>query len=942
MHNLPLVQALLPLRSCIVTLRWLADSQPGFLHHVPLHAWVRNLAGSPANFSHYLIVEPLENGHIQYTQGDGYRFRLTAIQGGEALLETVLQQLKKLPGSAKASKAGQHFANNLELQSINDAFEHHAVKHVAELSCFDQNDLWLETAFWARQPSFTLAFSTPARLVRDKLSLQTEDAANKTSSLKGKQRYCRDKDHLTWSLLTQRLTDTLINLHQHHTGERLQRMPWPDAQTDSAVAFWVDHRYAANANGQRKDASGLLAQVHIRLAADFPSELLALLVFGQYTGIGQNRGFGMGQYQLLDEYLQAASPKPGAVKSLLAKALEEQNLAQVVDEAYSRNEASEQDKSALLMQLHQRRQQITQASYRPDPLQAQEIAKPDGGTRLLSIPSWQDRVLQRAVTAILAPTLDQLWMKHSYGYRRGHSRQQARDEINRYIQQGYNWILESDIANFFDTVCWQNLQQRLQLLFPNEPLLSLLMQWITCPRDENETTHHARSKGLPQGAPISPLLANLLLDDLDQDMLAKGHIIIRYADDFVLLFKTEAQAKSALPDIQASLQEHGLDISLEKTQIVPAKRGFRYLGYLFIDGYAIETTKKNREEEQELRATYKPANHTRPIQAIGEREALGTILIVAGEVATLFSEQERLVVEQYDKRHSYCWNSLAAVLLIGPHQITTPALKTAMGKGVPVHFANGFGRYQGVAAGQEPSHLGVGFWLLQTQHLQNTTKALEVSKALVRARLVGQRALLQHRDKQAPELNKYHRITSKIEKADNLEQLRGYEGESAKLLWAFFQRHLTPDWQFSGRNRRPPKDPVNAMLSLGYSFIYSIVDSINRVVGLYPWQGAYHQNKGSHKTLASDLMEPYRYIVERVVLTLINRCQIKPDDFSTTDKGCQMSSEARKTLLNELLVQLTRSSDTAPSLLNSMKDQALSLAISCKTGQTFQAWKPKI
>lgn len=950
MHN-PLIHPLLPLRSCIVTLRWLSASQPGFLHNVPLHAWIRTLAGSPDNFSDYMIVEPLENGHIHYRKGDGYRFRLTALSGGEALLGTLLKKLQTLPESVSKKKANQAFTNNLELVSIEDTLERHKVTDVAELTCFDENALWLETALWARQPWFKIAFTTPARLIKAKDDQDSEEKPTSGANIpKGKQRFCRDKTHLTWPLITQRVTDTLINLYQRRTGERLQRAPWPEAKVHNALAFWVDHSYSKNTDGSRKDASGLLAHLQVSLAPEFPSELLALLVLGQYIGIGQNRSFGMGQYQLLDQYNEATYPRPSAIQSLLQKALQDSNLSQACDVMYGRqsnlskegtNEADDHLKSEHFIQLQAQRKRIESKDYIPSPLQPMEIDKPDGGTRLLSIPSWQDRTLQRAVADVLGPTLDQLWMKHSYGYRKGHSRLNARDQINRHIQQGYKWVLESDIESFFDTVCWQNLEQRLTLLFPNEPLVPLLMQWITCQREENEIDTRVRIKGLPQGAPVSPLLANLLLDDLDQDMIAKGHNIIRYADDFVLLFKTEQEAKSALPDIQASLHEHDLSINSNKTRIVQAESGFRYLGYLFIDGYAIEATRTDHREEQEHAETFKPLAKTPSKEAIGERRNLGTLLVVAGDLAMLFNEKNRLVVEQYDEKHSYCWSSLMAVLLVGPHQITTPALRAAMANEVPIHFASSFGRYQGVASSQEPNHLGANFWLLQTQYLQQESKALEISRELVRARLAGQSAFIQRREKNAPELDRYHRIAEKITHTGDINQLRGYESESAKLLWSFIKRHLDPEWRFTGRNRRPPKDPVNAMLSLGYSFLYSLIDSINHLVGLYPWQGAFHQNKGRHKTLSSDLMEPYRYIVERVVMTLINRSQIKPHDFSETDQGCQMSSEARKTLLNELLIQLTKQSTNSPSIIDGMKEQALSLALSCKTGQRFQAWRPK-
>ncbi|WP_421847596.1 CRISPR-associated endonuclease Cas1 [Marinomonas sp.] len=957
MHDSPLTQAILPLRSVVVTLRWLYNSQPGFLHHVGLHAWLRNLAGSPEHFSDCIIIEPLENGHSHYHKDDLYRFRLVVIKGGGALLQTLFDALQKLPESvpAKARNNGP-FGDNLILEKLEDSFDHQQVTQVEHLSAYDTNDLALETALWARTPVFKFVFTTPARLKAAK----TNPSDNE--QLKGKQRYCRDKHQLSWELLTQRLTDTLINLYQRYSGERLQRQDWPAATLHSALVFWLNNDYQSsekqsnqqqnNKGHGKKDASGMLAQLQVELPDDFPADLLALIVLGQYIGIGQNRAFGMGLYQLEDAYGIASYPRPQAANTLMQQCMSDAELLAACQEMYPRREDFEQHETdeehqlaidSLFQQLQNSRQKILQGNYQPSPLQPVEIDKPDGGIRQLSVPSWHDRTLQKTVTERLGQTLESLWMKHSYGYRKGHSRLQARDQINRYIQQGYHWILESDISSFFDSVNWLNLQQRLTLLFPNEPLVPLIMQWVCAAKQDTDDTVITRHQGLPQGAPISPLLANLLLDDLDQDMLEKGHNIIRYADDFVLLFKTQSEAIAALDDIHRSLSEHGLAINPDKTRIVESKQGFRYLGYFFIDGYAIESNReiiKEQPTEHPLPAVMQKPQ-PKPDNTIGERDNMGTILIIAGDIAMLSHQKQRLIVEQYEQTHSYPWQSISAVLLVGAHHITTPALKAAMQAGVAIHFANGFGHYQGVSAGLSPSHLGADFWLLQAQYLQQQDVALQISQALIHGRIAGIKAVINRRDKTAPELNKLQRFAEKLNQANDLDQLRGYEGQASKLLWSFFKRYLAEEWGFTGRNRRPPKDPINAMLSLGYSFLYSLIDSINRTVGLFPWQGALHQRHGNHHTLASDLMEPWRYLVERVVLTLVSRSQIKPEDFADTENGCQMSSAARKTLLNELLIQLTRpSKQQEDNLLNQIRNQSYRFALSCKTQQRFDPWSP--
>ena len=950
MRHSPLIQAILPIRSVVVTLRWLYNSQPGFYHHIGLHAWVRFLAGSPSNFSDYMMVEPLENGHSHYQADEFYRFRLIALSGGEGILANLLEALQSLPQSVplKARDRGP-FGDNLVIESISDSFTHTPVEHLGDVSLYDENDLTMETILWSRSSVFKVAFHTPARLVR----LKTE----RDEDVKGSERYCRDKADITWEMFSKRLTDTLINLYQQRTNERLQRGEWPDAFVHHRLAFWVDNQYQSQQQKSKKDASGLLAHLQIEIPDDFPADLLALIVLGQYTGIGQHRSFGMGRYQLQDAYGMVSVPRPQAAQTLLDRCFSKNALHQACLDMYPRRsdfdrDASDQDHQASidshLMALQKSQQKILTGQYQAGVLQPVEIEKPDGGTRHLSVPNWHERTLQKAVTTTLGQILDQLWMKHSYGYRKGLSRLHARDQINQYIKQGYHWVLESDIESFFDSVNWQNLEQRLKLLLPNEPLVDLLMQWVSADKRDQQDNVISRHQGLPQGAPISPILANLLLDDLDQDMLAKGHQIVRYADDFVMLFKSQEAAEAALADIHLSLQEHDLAINPDKTRIVESSQGFKYLGYVFIDGYAIES-KREKVTSPTVPPTNKPSadnllSEVPPISEsgqIGERENLGLLLTIAGDIAMLSSEKNRLIVEQYDERQSYPWHTLSAVMLIGPHHITTPALRSAMKANVPIHFANQFGQYQGVSASGQPSELGADFWLQQSLHMQQPTHALEISQALITGRLAGIKAVIQRRETNAPELDALIRLSKQIQRAENLDQLRGFEGQASKQLWAFFKRYLEPEWQFTGRNRRPPKDPVNALLSLGYSFLYGLVDSLNRAVGLYPWQAALHQKHGYHHTLASDLMEPFRYLVERVVLTLINKGQVKLDDFADTEQGCQMSSEARKTLLHELLVQLTYTSKQQDSLLNQIRNQAYRLAISCKTQQTFHAWSPK-
>ncbi|QMV16210.1 CRISPR-associated endonuclease Cas1 [Vibrio spartinae] len=932
------IAALLPLRSICVCLRLTETINLTFMHHVPLHAWVRNLCGSPQGFSDFIAVQPLENGHIHYQPGDFYRFQITALANGGALLQTLIERLSALPDSAERLPQDALFHHNLTLHSIHCCLSGHPVAHLLDCTPYQLEQLAETTEWWQQQPGCLLRSMAPMRL----------KTADKDAT--GKHRYCRDKTDFTPQLLLQRLQDTFIQLIQHQSGIRYSRDEAHSLQLTPQLSIWVGHQYgrqpsATKASG-RKDMSGALLQARLGEHQTLPRWLMALLILGQWIGIGQSRAFGLGRYRLFTPDGMTDSRFSTAAHALLPQYLTEPDLRQALEDS-SETAVTADQQAGHLAQIRAKADLIIEGRYQAPTLQPVEIDKPNGGTRKLSIPPWQDRVLQKAVCHRFSETLDQLWKPHSYGYRRGMSRFQARDEINRHIQAGYRWVLESDVDSFFDSVDWENLATRLQLLLPHEPLTELLMQWVTAPAYTESGDTQQRRQGLPQGAPVSPLLANLILDDFDGDMLALDYRLVRYADDFVLLFKTRQAAEQALPQVTESLQEHGLTIKASKTRIVEATQGFRYLGFLFIDGYAIETATAYRDEQQAIEEASPGHVHQlrqqqqRTAEIIGERQQFGTFLIIAGDVAYLNCEHQRLKVTQEEEDHYYSWHELEGILLIGPHHITTPALREAMRHTISVHFASRFGSYEGVSCAGKP-HQGHQLWLHQLAQFQQTDFVLGMIRNLVLAKINGHLSLIRNRQPDWPGLERLKRIKTKVHRSEAIETIRGYEGEAAKHLWAFFRQHLDPQWQFNGRNKRPPKDPVNALLSLGYTHLYHLTDTLIQSCGLCPWVGFYHQNHGTHKTLASDLMEPFRVIVERTVLTLINKGQITPDDFTITTQGCEMTQQTRKTLLTALMSALTQlNPKTKQRLLDAILQQSREVQIAIKLSTPFHPWTPE-
>jgi CRISP-associated protein Cas1 len=217
------------------------------------------------------------------------------------------------------------------------------------------------------------------------------------------------------------------------------------------------------------------------------------------------------------------------------------------------------------------------------------VREPDGDLRPLTIPPFIDRVAQRAAAQALSPGLEQLMYHGSFGYRPRRSRESARAAIQAAYREGYRWVYESDIDDFFDTVDWDRLKTRLIALYGDDPLVALILSWMAAPV-EYQGELIARRAGLSQGAPLSSLLANLMLDDFDADLEHGGFCLIRFADDFMALCKDRAEAEAAARTAVQSLADLGLRLNPGKSQILPFAQGFRYLGYLFVDSLALDVS----------------------------------------------------------------------------------------------------------------------------------------------------------------------------------------------------------------------------------------------------------------------------------------------------------------------------------------------------------------
>ena len=491
--------------------------------------------------------------------------------------------------------------------------------------------------------------------------------------------------------------------------------------------------------------------------------------------------------------------------------------------------------------------ELAWGGYEPRPLT--EVVLDGKDRRVLHVPAVRDRVVERAILEAVTPLVDPVLGSASYAYRPGLGVSDAVQALAQLRDEGLVWVLRTDVDNCFPTVPVSHARRMFGALVADPELLVVVDALLARPYLSSRRGRRVM-RGLPQGSPLSPLLTNLVLSQVDDRVLDEGFAMVRYADDIAVAAESEDEAWEALRVVSKAVEEVGMSLGEEDTLVMSFEEGFTFLGEDFGPRYP-PVVADLRVEEPERKVVYIA------LQGGRVRTANGRLIVETSE------DVEALDVPNGHVRRLVCFGAVG---------VSAGVRSWAMSRGVDIVFASRRGSYLGsfVADGSRAR----ADRLRAQIAFSETTVAVEVSRAIVEAKVTKQITLLRRLGRRSnvegvrQAVAGMEQVRRLIPAAETREEAMGLEGAAAAAYFPALGSLLPDELQFTLRSRQPPMDLANSALSFLYTVLLGECVTAVYAAGLDPGIGVLHGDDDRRPSLALDLLEEFRpLIVDQVVVS---------------------------------------------------------------------------
>ncbi len=578
------------------------------------------------------------------------------------------------------------------------------------------------------------------------------------------------------------------------------------------------------------------------------------------------------------------------------------------------------------------RHALSDGLYRPMPLLQIKVAKRghEMQTRTLLVPTIRDRVAQTAAARRILPELEDHFLDASFAYRPRRGVDEAIARVCQLRDRGFLYGVKADIDGFFDHVGHGALVATVNRVVADTFVKTLIPVWLQ-QRIWTGTSLLPLIEGIPQGSPLSPFLANLFLSQFDEALIADNFKLTRYADDLVVLVRTPGERDAALDQMAQHLTELGLALSRAKTAAVSFEEGFTFLGVQLHNSEALVPWKARhhtpavvsmapplpaallRSLMDESRPPTRPPR--RPRKAHDPTPGNEAHIHTEDDMALLYVTEQGAVVRKSGRRVLVEKSSellldepvshFEGVVLLGQVQVTAQALNAITDAGVRVTFLTRLGAPRASVVPEASD--GIGLRLKQFARLTTPEGCLPLARALITAKLASSIASLDRYIRNGDGCDpaargRLDQLGVSVTTAASVAELNGLEGTAARLYFEALMRANKSAFEWKGRHKRPSSDPINALLSLGYTLLAGEVRGLLMTAGVDPALGFMHAPDEGRPSLALDLdlMEPFRApVVDRLTLTLINRRTLGLAEFlpPTTDGDVRLTDDGLRRFL---------------------------------------------